>query len=159
MYTVIILLLAISLVFLICESLLPGFGVCGFIGIILLAVSAVLTAAHVPFGGVIVVFELIFAAAVCMFFIRLMFRRQKSSKIVLTETLDMDKADIKDLSYLFGKTGKTTTAVKPEGKAVIDGTTLEVYSTGPFIPADRRVQVVEISSRRVIVKELAENCN
>jgi membrane-bound ClpP family serine protease len=159
MISVIAILMAFSLIFIFCECLLPGFGICGIMGIILLAISATLTALYVPFGGFLVVFELALVAMFTFFAIRLIFRKQKLGKLVLFETLNQEKADINDLSYLFGKSGIATTPLKPEGYAEFDGVSLEVASSGPFIPANSKIKVVNISNRKIVVKEQADNSN
>jgi membrane-bound ClpP family serine protease len=157
---VIITLLAFALLFLILEMLMPGFGICGIIGLSLLAIGAALTATFIPFGGILVVFELLLVAAISLACIKFLFRRQKSSKLVLNDTLNLDKADIDDLSYLFGKTGVTATALKPEGRAEFEGVSLEVSSSNSlFVPPNKRVQVISVVGAKVLVKEVLPNSN
>jgi membrane-bound ClpP family serine protease len=139
--------------------LMPGFGICGIIGVALLAIGAVLTALFVPFGGIIVIFELLLVAVISLVCIKFLLKRQKASKLVLTDTLNLDKADIDDLSYLFGKTGVTTTALKPEGRAEFDGVTLDVSSTGLFVPPNKKVQVISVIGAKILVKEVSPNSN
>jgi membrane-bound serine protease (ClpP class) len=47
------------------------------------------------------------------------------------------------------------TGLRPAGKAKINGRLIDVVSDGPFIPADRRIEVVEVSGNRVVVREIA----
>ncbi|MDR1641470.1 MAG: hypothetical protein LBC41_05420 [Clostridiales bacterium] len=160
MEVVIITLLAFALLFIVCEMLMPGFGICGIIGVALLAIGAILTVLFIPFGGILVVFELLLVAAISLVCVKFLFRRQKSSKLILNGSLNLDKADIDDLSYLFGKTGVTTTALKPEGRAEFEGVSFEITSlNGLFVPPHKRVQVTSVVGTKILVKEVLPNSN
>ena len=55
---------------------------------------------------------------------------------------------------LVGQEGTAVTVLRPAGKAKISGRMLDVVSDGPFIPAERRVEVVAVSGNRVVVREI-----
>jgi membrane-bound serine protease (ClpP class) len=55
---------------------------------------------------------------------------------------------------LVGQEGSAMTGLRPAGKAKINGRLIDVVSDGPFIPADRRIEVVEVSGNRVVVREI-----
>lgn len=54
---------------------------------------------------------------------------------------------------LMGHTGTACTVLRPSGKAVIDGRLIDVISDGPFISEGAQVEVVRVSGNRVIVRE------
>ena len=56
--------------------------------------------------------------------------------------------------YLLGETGRTTTALKPMGKARFGETLLDVTADGFYIERDSLVEVVEIQGSRVTVKRV-----
>ncbi len=56
---------------------------------------------------------------------------------------------------LVGQEGSAVTGLRPAGKAKINGRLIDVVSDGPFIPADRRIEVVAVSGNRVVVREIA----
>jgi membrane-bound serine protease (ClpP class) len=57
-----------------------------------------------------------------------------------------------DLSSLTGKTGKAITMLRPAGKVEIDGRLVEVVSEGGFIPEGTAVEVIHASKQRIIVR-------
>ena len=57
-------------------------------------------------------------------------------------------------SQLVGRTGVTNSQLRPSGKARIEGKVYDVTSNGPFIPADRPIEVVSAIGREIIVREL-----
>jgi membrane-bound serine protease (ClpP class) len=55
---------------------------------------------------------------------------------------------------LVGHEGVTITGLRPAGKAKINGRLIDVVSDGPFIPQDRRIEVVEVSGNRIVVRTI-----
>lgn len=55
---------------------------------------------------------------------------------------------------LVGQEGTALTGLRPAGKAKINGRPIDVVSDGPFIPPDRRIEVVAVSGNRVVVREI-----
>ena len=55
---------------------------------------------------------------------------------------------------LVGKQGAATTVLRPAGKALIDDEYIDVVSEGPFIPAGSQVEVILVSGNRVVVREV-----
>ncbi len=61
-----------------------------------------------------------------------------------------------DKQDLVGCSGVTETALRPTGKAKIEGKRLEVESRGGFIESGVTVKVVKAVGRRIVVKEVSE---
>lgn len=55
---------------------------------------------------------------------------------------------------LIGAIGTSVTMLRPAGKARFEGRLVDVTSDGPFIPADRPVEIVSVSSRHIVVREV-----
>jgi membrane-bound serine protease (ClpP class) len=55
---------------------------------------------------------------------------------------------------LVGQEGTALTVLRPAGKAKIHGRTIDVVSEGPFIQPETRVEVVEVSGNRVVVRQI-----
>jgi membrane-bound serine protease (ClpP class) len=55
---------------------------------------------------------------------------------------------------LVGQEGTALTVLRPAGKAKIHGRTIDVVSEGPFIPAESRLEVIEVSGNRVVVRQI-----
>jgi membrane-bound serine protease (ClpP class) len=58
------------------------------------------------------------------------------------------------LAYLIGETGRTTTVLRPTGKARFGDLLIDVTADGFFIEPDSLVEVVDVQGARVIVKQL-----
>ncbi|MDR1540043.1 MAG: NfeD family protein [Clostridiales bacterium] len=159
MIAVIVALLILSLLFCFAEMLMPGFGICGIIGIVLLAVASAFTVAYTPFGLFLVAFEILGVTGGSLLALRFIFKKQLAGKFVLSETLSNGQSDIDDLSYLLGKIGLAKTTLKPYGFAEFDGVQFEVSSDGPLIPQKSKIKVIGITKSKVIVKQLPENFN
>lgn len=56
---------------------------------------------------------------------------------------------------LVGKQGTSMTVLRPAGKAQIGDEFVDVISDGPFISLGRRIEVIEVSGNRVVVRELS----
>jgi membrane-bound serine protease (ClpP class) len=54
-------------------------------------------------------------------------------------------------TFLLGETGRTTTVLRPIGKARFGELLVEVTADGAYIEPDRLVEVVEVQGSRVIV--------
>ncbi len=59
------------------------------------------------------------------------------------------------LAFLLGETGRTTTVLRPSGKARFGGMLVDVRADGAYIHRDALIEVVEVQGMRVIVKALA----
>jgi membrane-bound serine protease (ClpP class) len=60
-----------------------------------------------------------------------------------------------EFAGLLGSRGASVSLLKPYGKARINGQVLEVVSDGPFIDAGSSIEVIEVSGRRIVVKEVS----
>ena len=58
------------------------------------------------------------------------------------------------LAFLVGETGRTTTVLRPTGKARFGDLLIDVTADGFFIEPDSLVEVVDVQGSRVIVKRL-----
>ncbi|GAC1467267.1 MAG: hypothetical protein NVSMB9_08700 [Isosphaeraceae bacterium] len=58
------------------------------------------------------------------------------------------------LAYLVGETGRTTTVLRPSGKARFGDALIDVTADGFFMEPDSLVEVVDVQGSRVIVKRL-----
>ena len=142
---------------LIIEMFIPGFGVFGISGIILLIISAVLTIVALPYGVFIVMGEIAvigFTASLLASYIR---KKQLYGKLILNETLNEDAKEIGELSYFLGKQGVTKTSLRPMGMADFNGVQMQVCADGAYIPENRQVKVVDIRHEKIVVQQLNTN--
>ena len=150
-------LLIIGIVFLLLEMWLTGVEFFAIIGLICLAVSAVMAVLFVTNGWLIVAGQVVIIA----FFIRYMYnfmkRKQLQGKLILSENLEAPLPE--DYSKFLGQVGKTTTLLKPFGEADFSGTLLQVSSNGPMVSEGTKVRVIEAQSNKIVVCEIKEDNN
>jgi membrane-bound serine protease (ClpP class) len=73
------------------------------------------------------------------------------------QTLKPSIEGYESLAFLVGETGRTTTVLRPTGKARFGELLLDVTADGFFIEPDSLVEVVEVQGSRVIVKRLGRD--
>lgn len=148
---------------------IPGFGVAGISGIVLMAGSFILAMLNndvfdfsfVGMGDIIAAVTTTFSAIVLgmvlMFFGGMkLVESNVFKKIALTDVADRSQgytSRFHDRSYL-NKTGTTYTVLRPSGKIIIDNEILDAYTRGEFIDKDKEVIVIDESGTSLKVKEV-----
>lgn len=147
-WIVIIALLGLVLVF--AEILMPGFGLFGILGTVMLL--GAVAAAYKLYGTM--VFLLLLAALVVIFILMILFAKKSglSNKVILRDKQEERSFDENVLQGLLGKIGITQTELKPFGVVEFDGQQVDVCSSGDFIDRGAEVQVVQITGKTVTVK-------
>lgn len=146
----------VSLLVLIIDIFIEGFGVLGVVGLVGIIISLSLTAFGVPGGGIIVLVKVGLTVPALWLLYRFLRKRQLDGKFILTETLATDKAEVGGLEHFLGKEGVTKTALRPQGFADFNGQNVEVASDAGFVAVDKRVKVVDVQERKLLVR-LIEN--
>jgi membrane-bound ClpP family serine protease len=153
--------------------LIPGFGVIGISGILLvLAGLGLATVEHMPqssqewtsFGGTLTTFGLglMIATAAAFVVARYLPNIPYANRLVLAPpgekegdvADDTAAANAESLAALLGAVGTAATVLRPAGMARIGDAYVDVVSEGSYIPAGARVQVIEIEGNRIVVKEV-----
>lgn len=153
--TVLCILVGVAL--LILEVFLPGFGLPGISGMILMLASVVLV--WVNYGAVAGLLVAVAALALAGIAISVSLRSASKGKLsqsalVLPE-VDMTGIDESaELSELLGKEGMTTTVLRPAGIVEFDGVRLNVVSEGGYIEQGAKVCVDKIQGNRIVVKKI-----
>ncbi len=153
--------------------LIPGFGVTGVSGILLvLAGLGLATVEQMPqtgeewvsFGGTLTRFGLglIAAAAAAFTLARYLPNIPYANRLVLAPPGEKEgepdagsgTAISETLAGLLGAVGTAATMLRPAGMARFGDEYVDVVTEGGFVPAGARVQVIEIEGNRVVVKEV-----
>ena len=148
---IILLVLGFALVLL--EMYQPGFGAPGILGCILL-IAGVIAARPTPLQALImaVVIIILLCIALSIFIHSASKGRLSNSRLVLKEVATRPENE-NELRYFIGKTGTTTTPLRPAGIAEFDGVKLNVVSEGEFVEAQRPVTVERVEGNRIVVRE------
>jgi membrane-bound serine protease (ClpP class) len=165
-----LILFVLGIVMLIVEIfLIPGFGVVGISGIVLIVLSFILSMQGFVWPqytwqwdifkrNILVVVSSV-AVSVIAFAVLVSITPQVRLFSRLTLKTAQSTADgytvqeEEDARRLVGKKGKALTILRPSGKAEIDGDILVVETDGEFIEKDAVVEIIEVSGNRIVVRK------
>jgi len=156
--------------------LIPGFGIIGISGIVLIALSLIFSMQDfvVPrfewewtlMGrNAIVVCVGLFAAITGIaviallgpktrMFDRLMLKTQINQTASEGSGWQHDGGLESDFTGLVGRSGKAVTTLRPIGKAEIDGESYQVETEGSFVEAEKEIKVIKIQGNTIIVRSV-----
>lgn len=140
---------------------LPGFGVAGILGIVLMSGAVILTLVGAAptvndfvRAGAVLGAALVITASVFIAWLRHLPNSNRWSGLFLKDSTAKDEGFVSApvRSDLIGKTGTATTDLRPSGVASIDGERLDVVTEGEFIKAGSIVKVIRSDGYRLIVR-------
>ena len=150
----------LGMVLLIVEVFMPGFGLPGITGIVLELLCIIIT--YVSHGSMAALGVTLIILAVIAIVISLALRsankgRLSKSAVILTETESAEEGYVAsgDMDVFLGKTGVTSTVLRPTGMAEFDGVKLNVQSDGEYIAKGETVRVDHVEGARVVVRRIA----
>ncbi|MBQ8161957.1 MAG: hypothetical protein IJ083_14620 [Clostridia bacterium] len=146
-----------GLALIILEAFLPGFGLPGLSGICLEIAAVVF--AYMYHGPVVALCVLLLILSIVAIVLSLVLRsaakgKLSKSRMILrnTESSDAGYTASDDTGVFLGKTGQTTTPLRPTGIADFDGVRLNVMSDGDFIESGVSVRITSAEGSRIVVK-------
>lgn len=153
MWTVIIILILVGLLMMILEIIvIPGTGVAGIIGFVLMATGIWLAytrqgivAGHITLGATI-------AINVIGLILTL---RSKTWKKAMLNTVNSGKVnDIEKGDLEVGEIGTTISRCAPMGKAEFKNNFYEVSTLSEFIDQEQKVEIIKISGNKIYIKKI-----
>lgn len=138
----------------------PGFGVAGITGIILIAWSILLFSIDFTQATMALVIGLVATVAVFFFGLRFFKNFNIWQKLTLSTRQNRESGYVAPQSELIlhiGKVGKAMTPLRPSGTAEVLGQRLDVVTEGGFIPSGTTVEVIRVEGTRIIVREVLES--
>ena len=149
----ILLCLMLGAALMIVEVFLPGFGLPGVSGIVLIGAGTVII--WLKAGALTALETLLVVIAVLAVLISYMMRRATEggahARIFLREKEEL--RSVEDMQVLLGKQGRTTSVLRPAGIGDFDGVRLNVVTEGSFIERDRPIEIVNVDGARIVVRE------
>lgn len=145
-----------GLVLVIIEMFFPGFGAPGITGLILLAIGIVMTADTMLEALILIIIILAILGVALTLVLHSATRGRLSKTLILSDSLNKESgfSSTEDLNYFVDKEGTTVTVLRPAGTADFNGVKLDVVSESEYIPRDTKIKVVEVSGRRIAVREI-----
>ena len=146
----------LGMILIIVEVFLPGFGLLGIGGIVLVGAGVVMVGMH--FGSLTAVGTLLVIIAVLAVLISWVLRQAshggKRSDLFLQERDELHTQQ-EDMKVLVGKSGTTTSVLRPAGIGDFDGVRLNVVTEGGFIEKDMPIEIVRVDGSRIVVRPAA----
>lgn len=144
-------LIILGMILLYLEFFLPG-GLLAAASALLLIAATILVFIHYgAFWGSLTGLALLLGAALLLRCWMARFHRTFLGKRLIIHTEVGKDAYLTAIAALAGRTGRTLTALRPSGKALIDGERYDVVSALGTIPAGTPVQVTSVDGIRITV--------
>ncbi len=151
-----IIFIAVGFILLCVEILIPGFGLIGVMGGVLMFVGVVIAGymegiwTAITYAGITITLSLV--ACVVGFWILPKTRIGKAFILSASEKSESGfRASPEELAEFAGKSGVTLTSLRPAGIMDIDGDRIDVVTRGEFIEKGEAVKVIEVEGSRIIV--------
>ena len=147
----------LGMALIIVEVFLPGFGLPGIAGIVLIGMGVIV--AGVNFGpvvamGILLVIIAILAVLVS-WVLRHVSRSGAHSELFLSDTQDLD-AKQEDMKVLIGRCGVAQSMLRPAGIGDFDGVRLNVVTEGGFIETGSPIEIISVDANRILVRAAKE---
>lgn len=145
-----------GLVLLLIEALMPGFGVAGISGVILVLVSIVLISSSFYEAMLILVGTIVIAVLLVVALYKLGYGKRFVKSMILSTEQKNDEGyvSIKDNEKYLGMRGTVVTPLRSAGTVLIDGKRIDAVSEAEFIDKDAEVEVIKIEGSRIVVKRI-----
>lgn len=153
-----ILCLLIGVALLVVEVFMPGFGLPGISGLILVAVGIIITwNTYGPVAGLAVT---VIALALAGISVSVSIKSAANGKLSRSALFLNDVSatvDHEETEALLGKEGVTVTVLNPVGIAEFDGVRLNVLSEGTYLEKGVRVKVTQVEGAKITVREIKDS--
>ena len=150
-----ILCLLTGVALLVLEVFVPGFGLPGISGLILLTAGIVMT--WMSYGMAACLAVTLISLALAGISISVSIKSAASGKLSKSALILNDvtqSAENDEVKAFLGREGITTTVLNPVGVAEFDGVRLNVLSEDSFLERGVRVKVSKVDGTRIIVREI-----
>ena len=144
-------------IFVVLEMYIPGFGLTGVTGGVLLIIGILLTAKSFMDALILIVIIMAVLGIALTLVLQSAAKGKLNKSLVLNDTLDKASGYIgtEDLDYFLGREGIAVTNMRPSGIADFDGVKLDVVTDGEFLKKEVKVKVIKVQGRRIVVKSMA----
>ncbi len=145
-----------GLVLLIMEIfVIPGFGVCGVLGIGSIVGAVICAAPSLSIAMIQLAVALVVAIVLVIFSLKCGKTRRVWSRLILKDATTTEAGYVsqpRSINALVGKSGVTLTDLRPSGAVLIDGKRTDVVSEGGFVRRGTKVTVIRVEGSSVVVR-------
>lgn len=135
------------------EVFLPGFGLPGISGVLLIGLGTWLTATmfSVGTGILVLMLVLIVLAAILAIMFRFASNGMFQDSPLFLKSRESKPETAENKKSLLGKIGKTVTMLRPAGIAEIENQRVDVVTDGDYIEPNVSVKVSRVDGNRIVV--------
>lgn len=152
-----------GLVLLIMEIfVIPGFGICGVLGIASIVGAVICAAPSLSVAMIQLGIALLAAVVLVIISLKCGRTRRVWSKLILREATTTEGGYVSQpggINALVGKSGVALTDLRPSGAALLDDKRTDVLSEGGFIKRGTMVTVIRVEGSSVVVRPCDEAAN
>lgn len=141
-----------GIVLLVVEIFVPGFGLAGISGIVLLILAAIFQAQSFVQGLMLIVLMALIIGAAAIFFFKSASKGAiyRSDMVLKEQSAKSEQVQ----SIKPGDIGTALTILRPAGSALFNGTRYDVISQGDFISMDTPVKVISVEGNKIVVMKV-----
>jgi membrane-bound serine protease (ClpP class) len=149
-------LYVMGLVLLLVEALVPGFGIAGISGVILVFASIVMISSSFFEAILLLVGTIAVAIILIVALYRLGYGKRIIKSIILNTEQKNEEGYVSTKGYekYLGMRGTVATPLRSAGTVIIDGNKVDAVSEAEFIDKDIEVEVIKIEGGRIVVKRV-----
>ena len=149
-----LLMMLIGFGLLVFEIYLPGFGVAGISGTVLLLLGIVLAADTVVQGLVMGLIAVVLLGVAFTIAMRAGAKGKMLNKKLILNAVATTPSKENPLDYYVGLEGKAVTPLSPVGSCEIEGVRLSVLSEDHFVQSGEKVKVVRVEGKQLYVRKV-----
>jgi membrane-bound ClpP family serine protease len=148
--------LVFGVLLVILEMFIPGFGLPGITGAVLLILGISLTATTVVEGLFLAIIILVILGISLTFVLHSATKGRLAKTVILNDSLNKEAgfSGTEDLNYFLGKEGVAHTVLRPAGTADFEGVKLDVVTEAEYLAKGTKVKVIKVEGRRIVVREI-----
>ncbi len=147
-------LYVMGIVLLMVEALMPGFGVAGISGLVLVLASVVMISSSFFQAMLILIGTIAVAILLIVTLYKLGYGKGYMKSIILSTEQKNEKGYVSAKGYeeYLGMRGTVLTPLRSAGTVLIDGKRIDAVSEAEFIDKDIEVEVIKIEGSRIVVR-------
>lgn len=147
-------LYVMGIVLLLVEAMMPGFGVAGISGIVLVVTSVVMISSSFFQGVLMLIGTIAIAILLVIALYKLGYGKGYMKSMILSTEQKNEKGYVsaKDYEEYLGMKGTVLTPLRSAGTVLIDGKRIDAVSEAEFIDKGIEIEVIKIEGSRIVVR-------
>lgn len=145
-----------GIVLLMIEALVPGFGVAGITGVVLVLASIVMISSSFYEAMLLLIGTITVAILLIVALYKLGYGKRFIKSMILNTEQKNEQGYVSSKGYekYLGMRGTVITPLRSAGTVLIDGERIDAVSEAEFIEKDTEVEVIKTEGSRIVVKKI-----